>query len=106
MGLAVAALCLSLLPWMFRGSSFMQFNDADTGRPIGFVRAEYGVLTIARFNKTPGSQDELSRVELQLKDDGLTVELHNKGLLPAKWVLSRETGTFTRIGGAPSHDRP
>src|SRR4051794_38434473 len=93
LGIAIAALLFSLLPYLFwfqDERSFLPFVDLDTGQPVGFVKAEYGILTIGRFQRTPGSLHDLSRLELQLKDDGLTVELHNEGLLPAKWSLTRD----------------
>jgi len=104
--LAIVAIVLSLGPYVFQdraewpGISFVRFLDSNSGEPIGFMRAEYGALTIGQFKKKSDGRDEFNRVELQLRDDGLMVELQKDGASVGRWSLTQDTDTLTRIGGA------
>jgi len=103
--LAIVALVLSLRPYIFRdrvewpGVSFVRFLDSNSDEPIGFMRAEYGALTIGHFRRKDGSVKDLNRLELRLRDDGLLIELQEHGVLVGKWSLTKDTDTLTRVGG-------
>ena len=99
--LALAALALSLPQYVLRDRveypsiSFIRFRDRGTDESIGFMKAEYGELTIARFAKNAEN-----RVELKLcADDSVTIDLNTGAHTAARWSLSEDGEKFEKLSG-------
>jgi hypothetical protein len=103
LALSVIALILSLGPCIFvdrvayPGVSHIRLRDADSGKPIGFVHAGYGIVTIA----SEGEQGS-GLTQLILQDGKATIELWKGGKRVGVWSLSEDGEKFEKLTDSPA----